>query len=97
MIVAAAPATPPGMRVSTLRRAHLTIHHHAFARLHTRPCGSHRIVRTLSGPEAVAVFAKARIDQGLQHLQQCLLNQPICHRGDAQFALGAVRLGNHGL
>ena len=45
------------------------VHHHACARLHVRSSGSHRIVRTPSGPEAVAVFAKARIDQGLQHLQ----------------------------
>ncbi len=41
----------------------------------------------------MAVFAEGGIDQRLQHLQ-CLLDQPICHRRDAQLALGTVRLGN---
>jgi hypothetical protein len=37
----------------------------------------------------VAVFAEGGINLGLQHLQQCLLDQPIQHRGDAQLALAA--------
>ena len=54
-------------------------------------------LRAPSGPEAVAVFAEAEIDQGLQLLQQCLMNQPICHRGDTQLTLVFVRFGNHHL
>ena len=32
---------------------------------------------------------------GLQHLQQCLPDQPVHHRRDAQLALATVRFGNH--
>ena len=41
------------------------------------------------------MFAEGGVDQGLQHLQQCLLDQSIQHRGDAQLALAPVRFGDH--
>jgi hypothetical protein len=81
--------------VEEFRQVH--VHHHALARLHVRPRGLDRIVRTPAGPKPVAVFAEGGVDQGLQHLQQCLLDQPIQHRGDAQLALAPVRFGNHHL
>ena len=42
-------------------------------------------------------WLKEEVHQGLQHLQQCLLDQSIQHRGNAQLALAPVRLGNHHL
>ena len=42
----------------------------------------------------MAVFTEGRIDDGLQHLQQRLLDQPIRHRRDAQLPLAPVRLRN---
>ncbi len=80
---------------TSLRPVH--VHHHALARLHVCPRGLDRVVRTAPGSEPVTVFAEGGIDQGLQHLQQCLLDQPIQHRWDAQLALAPVRFGNHHL
>jgi hypothetical protein len=51
-------------------------------------------MRASARPEAVAVLAEGRIKNGLQHLQQRLLDQTIRHRRDAELALAAVRLGN---
>ena len=42
----------------------------------------------------ISGFAEGRIKNGLQHLQQRLLDQTIRHRRDAELALAAVRLGN---
>jgi hypothetical protein len=79
--------------VEELRQVH--VHHHALARLHVGPRGLDRVVCPPSGSEPVAVFAEGGVDQGLQHLQQRLLDQPIQHRRDAQLALAPVRFGNH--
>ena len=86
-------ATSSQLDVLTSVQVH--VHHHAFAWLDLRPCGLDRIVCTPTRPKPMAVFAQGRVDQGLQHLQKCLLDQPIYHRRDAQLALAAVRLGNH--
>src|SRR5260370_16679021 len=51
-------------------------------------------MRTSTRPEAVAVLAEGRIKNGLQHLQQRLLDQTIRHRRDAKLTLAAVRLGD---
>jgi hypothetical protein len=53
---------------------------------------SHRIMRTPSRSKAVAVFAEGGVHHRLQHLQQCLLDQPIRHRRDAQLTLATVGL-----
>ena len=69
--------------------------------VHHHPCSpacdvalrrQHRAMRASSRPKAVAVLAEGRVDQRLQHLQQRLLDQPVRHRRDAQFALAAARL-----
>lgn len=52
----------------------------------------HRVARPATGTEPVAVRAEGRIDQRLQHLQQCLLNQTVGHGGNAQFTFTPVRL-----
>ncbi len=44
--------------------------------------------------EAVAMLAEGGIKDGLQHLQQRLLDQPIRHRWDAKLALATLRLGD---
>src|SRR5213593_586320 len=51
-------------------------------------------MRTSTRPEAVAVLAEGRIKNGLQHLQQRLLDQTIRHRRDAELTLAALWLGN---
>ena len=61
------------------------------ARLDVRLRGQHRIMRTPARPEAVAVLAESGVKQWLQHLEQCLLDQSIRHRRDAQLALASVR------
>ena len=43
------------------------------------------------------MVAEGGIKQGLQYLQQCLLDESIQHRGDAQLALATVEFGNHDL
>lgn len=73
------------------------VHHHALARLDVRPCGLDRIVRAPARSKPVAVFAEGGVDQRLQHLQQCLLDQSIYDRRNAQLTLAAVRFGNHHL
>ena len=51
-------------------------------------------MRASTRPKAVAVLAEGRIKNGLQHLQQRLLDQTIRHRRDAELALAALWLGN---
>ncbi len=51
-------------------------------------------MRTSTRPKAVAVLAEGRIKNGLQHLQQRLLDQTIRHRRDAELTLAALWLGN---
>ena len=68
------------------------VHHDPPPRLHVRLRGQHRVVRTPPRPEAVAVLAEGGVENRLQHLQQCLLDQPIHHRRDAKLALATVRL-----
>jgi hypothetical protein len=49
-------------------------------------------MRASTRPKAVAVLAEGRIKNGLQHLQQRLLDQTIRHRRDAELALAALWL-----
>ena len=42
----------------------------------------HGVVRTPSGPEAVACIREGRIESRLQHLQQGLLDEAVKHRRD---------------
>jgi len=70
----------------------IDIDHHPVAVLHVALCSQHRVVRTTSRPEAVAVFGERRINLGLQDLQQGLLDQPIGHRRYPQFAHPATGL-----
>src|ERR1700753_231243 len=51
-------------------------------------------MRATAGPEPMTVLAESGIDQRLQYLQYCLLNQTVRHGGDAQFTFAAVRLRN---
>ncbi len=60
------------------------------SRLYARLCSKHRIVRTPSGPKALAVLAECRVKDRLQHLQQCLLDQAVRHRRDAKLALAPI-------
>ena len=57
--------------------------------------GIDRIKGSPVGAKPVAVFDEAGVDPGLQHLQPCLRDQSISHRGNAQFALAPVGLGKH--
>jgi len=41
------------------------------------------------------MVAEGGIYQGLQHLQQCLLDESIQRRRDTQLALASIRLGDH--
>ena len=68
------------------------IDHHPVAVLHVALCFEHRIVRPAARPEAVAVFGERPINHGLQDLQQGLLDQPIRHRRNPQFAHAAIGL-----
>jgi hypothetical protein len=54
-----------------------------------------RLVGGPSWPKAIAERGKCGVPSPLQHLQQCLLHQPVKHTGNAQFAfLPASWLGN---
>ena len=66
------------------------VDHHPIAVLHVTPRHEHSILRTASQSEAVAVCGKRRIDEGLQDLQQGLLDQTIRHRRNPQFAHAAT-------
>ena len=41
--------------------------------------GLHRLMCAAFGPEAVAVLREAGVEYRLQHLQDCLLDQPVKH------------------
>jgi hypothetical protein len=58
------------------------------------PGSVQRLVRAPSRAEAKARSREARIEQRLQDLQDRLLDQAIDHRGNAQLALAAARLGD---
>jgi len=68
------------------------IDHHPVAVLHVALGIEHRVVRTASRTKAVTVFGEGRINDALQDLQQGLLDQPIRHRRNSQFAHPAVGL-----
>jgi hypothetical protein len=70
------------------------IDHHSVALLHVALCLKHRLVRSAPRTETVAVGREGRIDQGLQDLQQGLLDQPIHHRRNPQLPHPAARLGD---
>src|SRR5690606_20949685 len=71
------------------------VHHGTATGLHVRLSGKYRLVRSAARPEAVAMLAKGGIKNGLQHLQQCLLDQAIRHCRNTQLALATVRLRDH--
>jgi hypothetical protein len=58
------------------------------------PGSVQRLVRAPSRAETKARSRKARIEQRFQDLQDRLLDQAIDHRGNAQLALAAARLGD---
>src|SRR5512142_115368 len=70
----------------------LHVHNYAPARLEVRLSRTNGLMRTAARTEPVAVLAEGGIKQGLQHLQQGLLNQPIRHRRDTQLTLASIRL-----
>jgi len=53
-----------------------------------------RVVRSPSRSKTLTVVAEGGVEYGLQHFQQCLLDQPIRDRRDAMLALATVRFGN---
>jgi hypothetical protein len=56
---------------------------------------AHRLFRTSSGPEAVAVLREVGIEQRHQHLRYGLLDQSIQHGGNAEDAFAPpVRFGD---
>jgi hypothetical protein len=69
----------------------IDINHNLSARLDVALCRENRVVGAPARPKAVAVCAEGWVKYRLQHLQQCLLDQPIRDRRDAQLALAAVR------
>ena len=73
----------------------INVHHNRVARLHLLLRLEHRVLCPPSGSKPVTVLTETRVNHGLQHLQQGLLNQPISHRGYPQFAKATVRLGDH--
>ena len=48
-----------------------------------------------AGPKPVAVIAEVRLENGLEHLQHGLLDQPVQHRRHPQRALPAPGFGDH--
>ncbi|CAH1747837.1 protein of unknown function [Thauera humireducens] len=68
------------------------IDHHPVTVLHVALCIEHRVVRTASRAKAIAMVRERRINPGLQDLQQGLLDQPIRHRRNPQFAHPAIGL-----
>jgi hypothetical protein len=72
----------------------IDVHHKAAAFLHRGLRAKHGVVRTPSGPEAVACIREGRIEQRLQDLQQGLLDEPVEHRRNAELALASAGLGD---
>jgi hypothetical protein len=68
------------------------VHHKAAAFLHIGLRATNRVVRTPSGPEAVARIREGRVEQRLQDLQQGLLDKAVKHRRDAKLALAPAGL-----
>src|SRR5690606_41276733 len=71
------------------------VRHGTAAGLHVRLSCKYRLVRSAARPEAVAMFARGGIKNGLQHLEQCLLDQAIRHCRNTLLALATVRLRDH--
>lgn len=71
------------------------VHHNPIARLHVTLCPPDRIMRPTPRTKAIAGIGERRVDQRLQHLQQCLLDEAVNHRGDAKLALASSGLGDH--
>src|SRR5207248_936833 len=55
--------------------------------------GQNRVMRASPRTEAVAVLAEGGVENRVQHLQQCLLDQPIHHRRDGELALAPSGFG----
>ena len=70
------------------------IHHHPPAFLHMTLGSRHRIMCPSARPETEAVAGKRRINQGLQNLQQGVLDQAIRHGRYPQLRQATSGLGN---
>lgn len=90
-----APGEPIDQDAVTDRVDELAMSTSTNTRSHVRPRDLDRDVRAPHGPEPVVVVAEAGIDLRLQHMRQCLLDQPIQHLGDAQLVPEPISLGNH--
>jgi site-specific DNA recombinase len=63
--------------------------------LHEGLCRQDSVVGASARSKAVAVDAEGWIKDRLKNLQECLLDQAVRHRRDAEFALATSRLRNH--
>src|SRR5690625_4398997 len=70
------------------------VHHPTFPFLNVTARHLHGVSGTASGSIPVAVFAEERIEVGLQHLQQRLLDKTVQHRRYPQRADAAAGLFN---
>src|SRR3989344_447162 len=72
----------------------INVYDGSVSRLHVLLRSTDRIERTPVGPKAVGVLRDPRIEQGLQHLPQRLLDEPIRYRRYTQLAHSAIRFRN---
>ena len=56
--------------------------------------GRYRLMCRASRPKPVAVVGECRVEDGLQDLQHCLLDEAVESGGHAQFAHATIRLRN---
>lgn len=68
----------------------INIDHDPPSALNGALCRKDRVVGSPFRSEAIAVLTECRVKYRLQHLRQCLLDQPIRHRRNAKLALAAV-------
>jgi site-specific DNA recombinase len=78
--------------VEELRQVH--VGYPASARLEVALRRPHRLVRAAPRSEAVAGFGERRVEVGLQHLKQALLDEPVEHRRDAESSRPPAGLGD---
>ena len=70
------------------------VHNKAPTFLHVGLRTTYRVVRTLSGPEAVVRIREGRVEQQLQDTQKGLLDEPVEDRRDAELTLAPAGLGD---
>lgn len=56
-------------------------------------CGFDRLMGAPAGSKPVGAYGEARIEQRIQHLMHCLLNETVTDGGDAQHPYAASRFG----